>query len=233
MASESSDEKPIENLDAAFLKASGEARRLEREAIPPANKVFPSGGVFEQFDVEKISIDSYEAALKSAEGIESSGVKTAARKAEKEEKVAPHRIISEEELERIPQEKVEVLTRSEQEIMDEERKLMEMKEKFNKLMSDVPSEKPVPAAPEAEPKPQEPKEKISIFGTPKGEPEVKKEEMPQAESAEETAVDATKVEEIKQLSENFKKISLKKEEMEKQERIRKMKKEIEDMLEGG
>lgn len=233
MASEEDKEKLVENVDAVFLNASSEAKRLEREAIPSGSKVFPSGGIFEQFDVEKISIDSYEAALKSAEEIESKGIRTA-RRAEKEEKAAPQRIISEEELERIPRERVEVLTRSEQEILEEERKLSEMKEKFNKLMSDVPKEKPTAEAAEEGPRPEAPKEKISIFAPPKAESEEKNEAVVQGEvKAEETAVDAAKVEEIKELSENFKKITMKKEEREKQERIRKMKKEIEDMLDSG
>ncbi|NYZ76533.1 hypothetical protein H0N98_04760 [Candidatus Micrarchaeota archaeon] len=225
----------VESVDPNFLKASSEARRLEREAMPTGNKVFPSGAIFEQFDVEKISIDSYEAALKSAEEIERRGVKTAKRveKEEKSDKVLGPRI-SEKELERIPKEKVEVLTRSEQEIADEERKLTNMKEKFAKLMSEIPKEQPVQIAPKAEPVPEAPGERQPILGTPKNEPAKAMESMLGAVKAEEKpAVDAAKAEEIKELSENFKRITMKKEEREKQERIRKMKKEIEDMLESG
>jgi outer membrane protein assembly factor BamA len=115
------------------------------------------------------------------------------------------RIISDEELQRIPQEKVEVLARSEEEIVEEERKLRSMKDKFAKLILEIPKEKPKEAAVE--------------------EAAVRVEEKP--------AIDKAKAEEIKELSDNFKKITMKKDEMEKRERIRKMKKEIEDMLESG
>jgi hypothetical protein len=232
MASEDEGKEESEKVDVAFLKSSSEMRRLEREAIPSGNKVFPKGGVFEEFDVEKISIDSYEAALKSAEEIESRGIKIA-KKAEKEkaERAAGQKIISEEELERLPEEKIEVLERSEQEIVEEERKLKGMKEKFAKLMSDIPKEniealgeQPMPEVQE-EPKPTQPKQIP---------PEKPREAVAQIETeVEEKPTDAAKVEEIKELSENFKKITMKKEEREKQERIRKMKKEIEDMLESG
>jgi hypothetical protein len=221
-----------ENVDANFLKASSEARRLEREAMPNGNKVFPSGAIFEQFDVEKISINSYEEALKSAEEIESKGVKAGAKKTEKEEKAG--RVMSEKELERIPEEKVKVLTRSEEEIAAEETKLKNMKEKFAKLMSEMPNEQPVQIAPKAEPVPEAPRDTRPILGPPKNEPDKAMESaLEAAKAGEKPVVDAAKAEEIKELSENFKKITMKKEEREKQERIRKMKKEIEDMLESG
>jgi hypothetical protein len=223
----------VENVDENFLKASSEAKRLEKEAMPAGNKVFPSGAIFEQFDVEKISIDSYETALKDAEGIESMGVRAAKKavKEEKAEKVAEPRVMSEKELERIPKEKVEVLTRSEQEIADEEAKLRSMKEKFAKLMSEVPNEQPVQIAPKMGQAPEAPRERQPILGTPKSEPERLAE--PAVRVEEKPVADAAKAEEIKELSENFKRITMKKEEREKQERIRKMKKEIEDMLESG
>ncbi len=217
-------------VDAAFLNASNEARRLEKEAIPTGAKVFPSGAIFEQFDVEKISIDSYEAALKDAQEIERRGIKTAKKAEEKVERAVGQRVISEEELERIPREKVEVLARSEQEILEEERKLESMKEKFAKLISEAPQEKTIPEAPKEDKASKAPGEKPAS-----SEPETAKpkEAVVEAAKAEEKPLDAAKVEEIKELSENFKRITMKKEEREKQERIRKMKKEIEDMLESG
>jgi hypothetical protein len=163
-----------ENVDANFLKASGEARRLEKEAMPNGNKVFPSGAIFEDFDVEEISINSYEEALKSAEEIESKGVKVAAKRTEKEEKagrVSELRVMSEKELERIPEEKAKVLTRSEEEISAEEAKLKNMKEKFAKLMSEMPNEQPVRIAPKAEPVPEAPRDTRPMLGTPKNEPD--------------------------------------------------------------
>jgi hypothetical protein len=194
-------------MDAGFLRISAEVRRLERGALPRGARTFPTGAVFEQFDVEKISTDSYEAALESVRGIESRGVKgKKVEKVEKEERKWEERILSEEELQRIPREKIEVVARSEQEILNEEKKLVEMKDKFAKLISEIPKE--------------EPKKKMVLE-----EAAVKAEEKP--------AVEEGKAEEIKELSENFKKIMVKKEEREKRERIRKMKREIEDMLDGG
>ncbi len=214
-------------VDAAFLNASNEAKRLEKEAIPTGAKAFPSGAIFEQFDVEKISIDSYEAALKDAQGIEREGIKTPKRPEERAGRAVGQKVTSEEEPEHIPREKVEVLARSEQEILEEERKLESMKEKFAKLMSEAPQEKPIPEAPKEDKAPKAPVEKPAM-----PEPE-RPEAVVETARAEEKQLDATKVEEIKELSENFKRITMKKEEREKQERIRKMKKEIEDMLESG
>jgi len=217
-------ESETAEVDAAFLKASSEARRLEREALPTGVKVFPSGDVFEHSDIENISIDSYEAALKGAEEIEGMGRKAA--KVEKEERagrVAGQRILNEKELERIPQEKVEVLTRSEKEIEEEEDKLKGMKEKFAKLMSDIPDDKHSMKAQG---------EKQLMPGKPRTEP-AKAVPMNIATGEERPVVDEAKAEEIKELSENFKRITMKKEEREKQERIRKMKKDIEDIVENG
>ncbi|NYZ79349.1 hypothetical protein H0N99_04340 [Candidatus Micrarchaeota archaeon] len=237
MASETDDKGVTENVDAAFLKASSEARRLEREAIPTGAKVFPGGAVFEYSDVENVSIDSYESALKSAEEIESVGRKAARiEKEEKAEKMAGRRILSEKELERIPQEKVEVLERSEQEIEEEERKLESMKEKFANLMLNIPEKKRViEVSNDARQAPEAPREKQFVLGKPKAEPERPRQaaEMNIATGEEKPVIDEAKAEEIKELSENFKKITMKKEEREKQERIRKMKKDIEDLLESG
>lgn len=195
-----------ENLDAEFVRMSSEVRRLERNALPKVNRLLPNMPLFGNFDVENISVVSYEAALESAKRIESSGVK--GKKAEKVEKVE-ERILTEEEIERIPAEKVEVVARTEKEILEEEEKLDEMKNKFAKLISEMPKEKP--------------KERMVLE-----EAAAKAEEKPAAPE-----VDQAKVEEIKQLNEDFKSISMKREEREKAQRIRKMKKEIEDILEGG
>jgi hypothetical protein len=232
MAGETVDSGATENVDAAFLKASSEARRLEREAIPTGTKVFPGGAVFEYSDVENVSVNTYESALKSAEDIESVRRK-AARVEEKAGKVAGQRVLSDKELERIPQEKAEVLERSEQEIEQEERKLNSMKEKFAKLMSNIPEEKVAIGAPnDAKQAPEAPGEKQPLLGKPKAEPE-KPREMNIATGEEKPVIDDAKAEEIKELSENFRRITMKKEEREKQERIRKMKKDIEDLLESG
>jgi hypothetical protein len=194
-----------ENLDAEFVRMSSEVRRLERNALPKVNKLLPNTPLFGEFDVENISVVSYEAALESAKRIESKGVK--GKGTEKGERRMEERILTEEEIERIPAEKVEVVARTEKEILEEEEKLSEMKNKFARLISEMPKEKPrermvlEEAAVEAEEKPAKPE------------------------------VDEAKVEEITQLSEDFKRISMKKEEREKKERIRKMKKEIEDILE--
>jgi hypothetical protein len=234
MANEMNDEYKAEDIDETFLKASGEARRLEREALPSGTKVFPSGSIFEEFDIEKIATDSYEAALRDALQIESKVV-VVAKKAEEKVEWAGQKAMSEKELENIPHERVEVLTRSEQEILDEEKKLKDMKDKFAKLMSEAPEDKP--QAPREEKVVAEaPREKISVLGTPKAEPEKPKEAAPMniATGTEyKPAAGDAKADEIRELSENFKKITMKKEEREKQERIRKMKKEIEDMLESG
>ncbi|MCX6775802.1 MAG: hypothetical protein NT130_03075 [Candidatus Micrarchaeota archaeon] len=192
-----------ENLDAEFVRMSSEVRRLERNALPKVNRLLPNMPLFGEFDVENISVVSYEAALESAKRIESSGVK--GKKVERVEE----RILTEEEIERIPAEKIEVVARTEKEILAEEEKLDEMKTKFAKLISEMPKEKP--------------KERMVLE-----EAAVKAEEKPAAPE-----VDQAKVEEIKQLNEDFKSISMKREEREKAQRIRKMKKEIEDILEGG
>ncbi|MCX6777022.1 MAG: hypothetical protein NTY73_03585 [Candidatus Micrarchaeota archaeon] len=192
-----------EKLDAEFVRMSSEVRRLERKALPKANRLLPNMPLFGEFDVENISVVSYEAALESARRIEHSGMK--GKKVEK----AEERILTEEEIERIPAEKVEVVARTEKEILDEEKKLDEMKTKFAKLISEIPEEKP--------------KERMVLE-----EAAVKAEEKPAAPE-----LDQAKAEEIKQLNEDFKSISMKREEREKAQRIRKMKKEIEDILEGG
>jgi len=192
-----------ENLDAEFVRMSSEVRRLERNALPKVSRLLPNMPLFGEFDVENISVVSYEAALESAKRIESSGVR--GKRVEKVEE----RILTEEEIERIPAEKVEVVARTEKEILEEEEKLDEMKTKFAKLISEMPKEKP--------------KERMVLE-----EAAVKAEEKPAAPE-----VDQAKVEEIKQLNEDFKSISMKREEREKAQRIRKMKKEIEDILEGG
>ena len=191
-----------EKVDAEFINVSSEVRRLEKGALPKGARAFPPGAFLAEFDVEKISIESYEAALESARGIENKGVR--GRGTPKEEKVE-ERILTEEELQRIPTEKIEVVARGEKEIIDEERKLKEMKNKFARLISELPKD--------------EQKDKMVL------------EEA--AVRAEEKPADEGKAEEIKELSENFKKIMMKKEEREKQERVRKMKKEIEDMLDSG
>jgi len=192
-----------EKLDAEFVRMSSEVRRLERKALPKVNRLLPNMPLFGEFDVENISVVSYEAALESARRIERSGVK--GKKVEK----AEERILTEEEIERIPAEKVEVVARTEKEILDEEKKLDEMKTKFAKLISEIPEEKP--------------KERMVLE-----EAAVKAEEKPAAPE-----LDQAKAEEIKQLNEDFKSISMKREEREKAQRIRKMKKEIEDILESG
>lgn len=184
-----------------FLRYSSEMRRLEKKALQIKGRGIPEGDIFNEFNIEDISIKTYDAALESAKRIESGGVKGTGKK----EAPAPEKILSEEELSRIPQEKIEVVARTEKEILEEERKLREMKEKFAKLLAEMPKEKP---------------EKPKLL-----------EEA--AKKAEEKPVEESKPEEIKELSENFKKIMAKKEEREKRERIRKMKKEIEEMLEGG
>ncbi|QLJ52840.1 MAG: hypothetical protein Sv326_0665 [Candidatus Fermentimicrarchaeum limneticum] len=196
-------------VDESFLRISAEVRKLEKRAIQMKAKELLSGAIFEPFDAEKISINHYESALESARGIESSGVTT--KKTEKEQKPAAMegRFLSDEEMKLIPKEKVEVVERTEKEIAEEEKKLMDMKDKFAKLISDIPKEK------------QEVPKEMKVLE----EAAKKAEEKP--------TVEESKPEEIKELSENFKRIMLKKEEREKRERIRKMKKDIEEMLESG
>jgi len=193
-------------VDAEFFRMSSEVRRLERNALPKVNKTLPNTPIFGEFDVEKISAVSYETALESAKKIESGGIK--GKKVEKEEKREKERILTVEEIQRIPAEKIEVVARTEKEILDEEEKLEEMKSKFARLISEIPKDKP------------ENRMVLEEAAMKAGEPA-------------KAEVDEVRVEEIKKLSEDFKKISMKKEEREKKERIRKMKKEIEDMLDTG
>ncbi|MEM3690164.1 MAG: hypothetical protein QXZ40_00335 [Candidatus Micrarchaeia archaeon] len=190
-----------EGASEEFLRYSAEVKRLERKALQIKRTMGVDGNVFSEFDIESISVKTYEEALERARRIESGGVKGTGKK----EVPEPESILSEEELIRIPKEKIEVVARSEKEILEEERKLKEMKEKFAKLLSEIPKEEP---------------EKPKLL-----------EEA--AKKAEEKPVEEGKPEEIKEFSENFKRIMMKKEEREKKERIRKMKKEIEEMLESG
>jgi len=204
MADEIAQKGEAVKVDADFLRTSTEVRRLEKKALQMGARTFPTGAVFDQFDAEKISVGSYDVAIERARSIENMGVR--GKKTEKEEKRREERYLTEEELQLLPREKVEVVARSEQEILEEERKLKEMKSKFARLISEIPKEKP--------------KEKMVL-------------EEAASKAEEKLPVEEGKAEEIKELSENFKKIMMKKEEREKKERIRKMKKEIEDMLDSG
>gem|GEM_PF-3419042 len=206
MVEEEVPEERLEGASEEFLRYSAEVKRLERKAVQIKRSGVPEGSVFSEFDIENVAIKTYEDALETAKRIESKGVKGSGKKEVSAGEVPlPESVLSEEELIKIPKEKIEVVARSEQEILEEERKLKEMKEKFAKLLSEIPKEEP-----------QKPKLLEEA-----------------AKKAEEKPVEESKPEEIKELSENFKKIMMKKEEREKRERIRKMRKEIEEMLEGG
>ena len=161
----------------AFSDASSEVRRLEKKAVPKSKEKEFDRKLFDDFNVEDISIKSFEEAVQSARDIEGSYFKPA----------HPGK----------PIERKEVIGRSKEEIAKEDEEIKKLKEKFAEKVEEEVA----------------PKKTIISEAREIAEKPVKK-------------VERVKDEEVKGVSEQFSAVVIKKEEREKKERIKKMKKEI-------